>query len=109
MTKVQRRQFLLAAGLLLGAIAAGHPPESLAQSRQKIPVIGYLTPIVPQNNTDARLESFRRGMRELGYVEGKDYLLEVRWGHGKLERMPALAAELVNLKVDILIGASTPA
>jgi putative ABC transport system substrate-binding protein len=47
-------------------------------------------------------------MRELGYEEGRDYRLEMRWGEGKLERMPALAAELVKLKVRIIIAASSP-
>ena len=94
-----RRQLLLVlAALPLGALA----------QQKKIPVIGYLTPVVPQNNTDFRLEAFRRGMREFGYVEGKDHRLEIRWGEGKLERMPALAAELVRLKVDVLVGASSP-
>jgi putative ABC transport system substrate-binding protein len=83
------------------------PLRSFAQQR-KIALIGYLTPIVPQNNTDFRLEAFRQGMRELGYVEGKDYRLEVRWGEGKLERMPGLAAELVRLKVDVLVAPSSP-
>jgi putative ABC transport system substrate-binding protein len=98
-----RRQLLIAfAGSALAASL-----RSFAQQR-KIPVIGYLTPVVPQNNTDFRLEAFRQGMRELGYVEGKDYRLEVRWGEGKLERMPALAAELVRLKVDVLVAPSSP-
>src|SRR5437899_12467160 len=94
-----RRQLLLAlAALPLGAFA----------QQKKIPVIGYLTPVVPQNNTDFRLEAFRQGMREQGYVEGKDYRLEVRWGEGKLERMPALAAELVKLKVNVIVAATSP-
>src|SRR5882672_2662304 len=94
-----RRQLLLAlAALPLGAFA----------QPKKMPVIGYLSPVVPLNNTDSRFEAFRRGMRELGYTEGKDYRLEVRWGEGKLERMPALAAELVRLKVDVLVAGSSP-
>jgi len=96
-----RRRLLLALG------AAAFPLASFAQ--KKVYVIGYLSPIVPQNNTDARLETFKRGMRDLGYTEGKDYRMEVRWGEGKLERMPSLADELVKLKVDVLVGGSTPA
>ena len=98
-----RRQLLIA----LGSGALAMPLRSLAQQR-KPAVIGYLSPVVPQNNTDFRLESFRQGMRELGYVEGKDYRLEVRWGEGKLERMPGLAAELVRLRVDVLVAPSSP-
>ena len=98
-----RRQLLIAfAGSALAVSL-----RSFAQQR-KIAVIGYLTPVVPQNNTDFRLESFRQGMREVGYTEGKDYRLEIRWGEGKLERMPALAAELVRLKVDVLVAPSSP-
>jgi putative ABC transport system substrate-binding protein len=47
-------------------------------------------------------------MRDLGYVEGRDYRLEIRWGEGKLERMPALAAELVKLKPDVIVARSSP-
>ena len=99
---VSRRRVLIA----LGAAAVAH--SSLAQQRQKVPVIGYLFPGIPQNNTDFRLEAFRRGMRELGYIEGENYRLEIRWGEAHLERMPALAAELVKLKPKIIIGASSP-
>jgi putative ABC transport system substrate-binding protein len=97
---------------LLFAFAGGvlaTPLRSFGQQPARIAVIGYLSPVVPQNNTDFRLEAFRRGMRELGYEEGRDYRLELRWGEGKLERMPALAAELVKLKVRIIVGASSPA
>ena len=68
-------------------------------------VIGYLAPIVPP---DPRLDAFKQGMRDLGYIEGHDYRLELRWGEGKLERMPALAAELVRLKPDIIVARSSP-
>lgn len=97
-----RREFLIA------AVALALPLRSRAQQRARVPVLGYLWPGVPQNNTDFRLEAFRKGMRELGYEEGKDYRLEIRWGEGKLERMPSLAAELVRMKADIIIGASSP-
>jgi putative ABC transport system substrate-binding protein len=57
---------------------------------------------------DVLLQAFRVGLRELGYVEGKNIQVEVRWGEGKLERLPALAAELVQLKVDVIVAASSP-
>src|SRR5512138_817416 len=98
-----RRELLIAAGggaLMLAA-------RSWAQAR-RTPLIGFLSPVVPLNNSDFRLDEFRAGMRELGYVEGKNYRLEARWGQGKLERMPALAAELVRLKVDVLVAAGSP-
>jgi len=97
-----RREFLIASAAL------ALPLRPAAQQRASMAVLGYLWPGVPQNNTDIRLEAFRKGMRELGYQEGKDYRLEIRWGEGRLERMPPLAAELVRMKVDIIIGASSP-
>src|SRR5438477_8130842 len=99
-----RRQLLIA----LGASAIVTPLRAFAQQR-KPAVIGYLSPVVPQNNSDFRYEAFQQGMRELGYVEGKDVRYEIRWGEGKLERMPALAAELVKVKVDVLVAFSSPA
>jgi putative ABC transport system substrate-binding protein len=55
-----------------------------------------------------RLEAFRDALHELGYVEGKNVQLEVRWGNGEFERLPALAAELVQLKVDVIVAAASP-
>jgi putative tryptophan/tyrosine transport system substrate-binding protein len=55
-----------------------------------------------------RLEAFRDALHELGYVEGKNVQLEVRWGNGEFERLPALAAELVQLKVDVIVAATSP-
>ncbi|HUQ73648.1 MAG TPA: ABC transporter substrate-binding protein [Burkholderiales bacterium] len=97
--------------ILLLAFAAGTLGLALSAAAQrpgKIPVIGYLSPVVPQNNSDARFEAFRQGLRDFGYVEGKNIRLEVRWGEGNLERMPALAAELIALKVDLLVASSSP-
>jgi putative ABC transport system substrate-binding protein len=98
-----RRKLLIACGA--GALVASF--RSLAQPA-KIPLVAYLSPVVPQNNTDLRLEAFRQGMRELGYAEGRNLRLEVRWGEGKLERLPAIAAELVRLKPDVLVAATSP-
>src|SRR6185436_13582633 len=98
-----RRQLLIA----FGAGVLAQPLRSLAQPA-KIPFVAYMTPVVPQNNTDPRLEAFVLGMRDLGYVPGKNLRLEVRWGEGRLERMPAIAAELVRLKPDVLVAASSP-
>jgi len=73
-----------------------------AQQPTKIPPIGYLTtPLLSANA--ARVEAFRQGLRELGYVEGKNIVIEWRSAEGKLDRAPALAAELVRLKLDVIV------
>ena len=77
---------------------------SVAQAQQtaEIPRIGFLIAASP-SSVSARLEAFRQGLRELGYVEGKNIVIEWRYAEGKLDRLPALAAELVQLKVDIVV------
>jgi len=102
---VSRRQAVIAIGT--GALAA--PLTAFTQRPAKVARIGYLQPITPQNGTSPFLEDFRQGLRELGYVEGRNVQLEIRWGEGKLERMPALAAELVRLNVDVIVAVSSPA
>ena len=73
-----------------------------AQQPKKVPRIGYLSgPSLSANA--ARIEAFRQGLRELGYVEGKNIVIEWRSADGKLDRLPALAAELVRLKVAVIV------
>jgi putative ABC transport system substrate-binding protein len=79
-----------------------------AQQPTKIPRIGYLGGTSRSANP-VRPEAFRQGLRELGYVEGKNIVIEWRHHEGKLDRLPALAAELVRLKVDIIITGGPPA
>jgi putative ABC transport system substrate-binding protein len=76
-----------------------------AQQPTKIPRIGFLGSV----SSSPRIGAFRQGLRELGYVEGKNIIIEWRHHEGKLDRLPALAAELVRLKVDIIITAGAPA
>jgi putative ABC transport system substrate-binding protein len=98
-----------AALVAIACVALGVPLGALAQQRAaRIPVVAYLSPVVPQNGTDWRLEAVRQGMRELGYVEGQNFRFEVRWGEGHLDRMPALASELVAKKVDVIVASSSP-
>ena len=73
-----------------------------AQQPAKVPRIGILSASDPSLNPD-RTEAFRQGLRELGYVEGKDIVIEYRYAEGKFDRLPALAAELVRLKVDVIV------
>ena len=85
--------------VLLGTVSAQ------AQQPTKVPRIGYLSAVSPSANL-ARREAFRQGLRELGYVEGKNILIEYRYAEGKFDRLPALAAELVRLKVDVIVTAA---
>src|SRR2546426_11778660 len=82
-------------------------PPAEAQQPTKVPRIGSLSSTSPSAGS-SRIEAFRQGLRELGYVEGKNLVIEWRYAEGKLDRLPALAAELVRLKVDIIVSASPP-
>ncbi|MBI4490327.1 MAG: ABC transporter substrate-binding protein [Deltaproteobacteria bacterium] len=82
---------------LCGAVAEAQQPK-------KIPRIGYLTG-VSLSADSPRVEGFRQGLRKLGYVEGKNIIIEYRYADGKFDRLPALAAELVRLKVDVIVTA----
>ena len=64
-------------------------------------MIGYMSSLPPASES-ARIDAFRRGLRELGYVEGKNLTIEYRWAQGKLERLSELASELARLKVDVI-------
>jgi len=77
-------------------------PPVWAQQPSKIATIGYLAAGAVSTELD-RTEAFRQGLRELGYTEGKNISIEWRFAEGKLDRVPALAAELVNLKVDVMV------
>jgi putative ABC transport system substrate-binding protein len=78
-----------------------------AQQPRKIPRIGYLLEGSASGGAPL-LEAFRQGLRDLGYIEGKNIFIEPRWGESKDERLPALAAELVRLNVDVIVAAPTP-
>jgi putative ABC transport system substrate-binding protein len=73
-----------------------------AQQRTKMSRIGYLTAASLSSN-QARIEAFRQGLSELSYVEGKNIVIEYRFAEGRLDHLPALAAELVRLKVEIIV------
>jgi putative ABC transport system substrate-binding protein len=93
---IERRRFIevFAGGLLVSPLAAE------AQQAGRIPRVGVLA---TRTAGDARLEGLLQGLRELGYVEGRNLLVEYRDAEGKTERFPALAAELVSLKCDVIV------
>jgi putative tryptophan/tyrosine transport system substrate-binding protein len=86
--------------------ALSFPAE--AQQPTKVPRIGYLSSASPSAGL-SRIEAFRQGLRELGYVEGKNVVIEYRYAEGKLDHLPALAAELVHLKVDVIVTSAAVA
>jgi putative ABC transport system substrate-binding protein len=93
-----------AAVFLVVALLFAYSFSVQAQQRGKVPRIGFLSATTP-STISARTEAFRNGLRELGYVEGKTIVIEFRYAEGKVERLPALAAELVGLKVDAIVTA----
>jgi putative tryptophan/tyrosine transport system substrate-binding protein len=105
---VNRRAFLrtLAGGVLAAPLAA--QLTAGAQQSGKGYRIGVLETTSPALNA-ANLDAFRRGLRELGYVEGHNFTIEYRTADGRPERFPGLAAELVRLKVDVILTRGTPA
>jgi len=80
-----------------------------AQQAKKVPRIGYLSGRGDPSTPDPLVEAFRQGLRDLGYIEGKNILVEYRYAEGKLDRIPSLVAELVQLKVDVLVSSTLPA
>src|SRR4030095_14788805 len=77
--------------------------SSEAQQPMKVPRVGYLS--APSRSAQsARHDAFRQGLRELGYMEGKNIVIEWRYAEGQLERLPDLAAELVRLKVAVIVA-----
>jgi putative ABC transport system substrate-binding protein len=80
-----------------------------AQQPKKVPRIGYLSGAGDPSNPGPNVEAFRRGLQELGYIEGKNILVEYRYIEGKRDRIPSLVAELVQLKVDVLVSPNLPA
>src|SRR2546426_11782242 len=94
-------------GLAIGALLLALSYHAEGQQPTKISRVGYLNAGSASTNP-ARIEAFRQGLRELGYVEGKNIVIEYRAAEGKLDRLPALAAELVHLKVDVIVTAGPP-
>jgi len=98
---MDRRAFL---GTLAGSLLAAPLPAG-AQQAANVPRIGYLHANVAAS--PHLLEAFRQGLRDLRYVEDRTVVIEYRDAEGKFERLPALAAELVALKVDVIVASGT--
>ena len=94
---MRRRDFII----LLGGVS-GWPSAARAQQKA-IPVIGYLASGSPGPSAPS-VGAFRQGLSETGYIEGKDVAVEYRWAEGSYDRLPAMAANLVDLKVDVIVA-----
>src|SRR5262249_28463320 len=101
---MRRREFMT----LLGS-AAAWPLAARAQQVGKVPRIAYLSPGSASPGPLAYHDEFQRGLRELGYVEGRNIVIEYRFADGKFDRLDQLAAELVRLNVDIIVSVVTQA
>jgi putative tryptophan/tyrosine transport system substrate-binding protein len=99
---MKRREFIT----LLGG-AAAWPLAARAQQAGKVPRIGFLGLAFPSTFA-SRLEGFRLGLRDFGYVEGTNITIEYRWAEGRYERLPELAAELVRSNVELIVTHGTP-
>jgi putative ABC transport system substrate-binding protein len=95
-------------GFTLCAVLLALCVPASAQQLKQIPRIAYLAAGTTSSQAD-QLEEFRQGLRELRYIEGKNIIIEPRYAEGKLGRLPALAAELVGLKVDVIVTAGPTA
>ena len=97
---MDRRAFVIGVGSgLLNA-----PLLAEGQQGTRVPRVGYLSPLTASVDA-SRSEAFRQGLRELGYIEGRNIMVEYRFADGHLDRLPALAGELVGLNVDVIIAA----
>lgn len=100
---MERRAFVTTVAISL--LAA--PVRALGQQAPRVPRVGYLFSFTPSAGRHL-WEACRQGLQELGYVEGLNIILEPRWADGHHERLPGFAAELVRLKVDVIVSAATP-
>jgi len=98
---VKRREFIT----LLGGAAAAWPLVARAQQRSKLRTIGWLSVISPDLPV-SYLPDFKKGLADLGYAEGQNLVIEYRYAEGHAERLPTLANELVEKKVDVIVSAS---
>jgi putative ABC transport system substrate-binding protein len=105
-SQIQNRQLvgIVAIGVTFAMCAA----VADAQEPAKIPRIGYVTGL-DRNNPGPNVEAFQRGLQDIGYVEGKNILVEYRYAEGKMDRSPTLVGELVQLNVDLLVTSWLPA
>src|SRR5829696_3289140 len=104
--RMRRREFFIIGGMVTGG-AAGWPLASRAQQAGKVARIGFLGSATAAGSAKS-VDALRTGLRDLGYMEGKNIVVEFQWAEGNYERLPALVAELIHRNVDIIITHGTP-
>ena len=100
---MNRREVLM----LLGGAATTWPRGTWAQQGSAMPVIGFLDGRTPEALTE-RLRGFRQGLREVGYVDGENVTIVYRWAENQIDRLPALAADLIRRRVDVMVSSGGP-
>src|SRR5689334_7927217 len=100
---MRRRVFIIS---FTGAIATW--PLAVCAQQKAIPVIGVLSANSAASSSGPFLSAFRQGLREAGYIEGRNVAIEYRWAEGRYDRLPALAADLVRRKVDLIMASNPP-
>ena len=103
MSGIRRREFIA----LLGGAAAAWPLAARGQQREKLPTIGFLG-AASASAMKSWLDAFVARLRELGWIEGRTVAIEIRWAEGRRERVAEIAAEFVQLKVDVIVTSATP-
>ena len=101
---MERRAFL---GTLAGALMSA-PLSAAAQPAGKIARIGYLAASAPSAENTRLVGAFQSELRERGWIEGQNVAFEYRWAEGRYERLPALATELTEARVDLIVAGGTP-
>ena len=100
---MRRREFIT----LFGAALAADPLTAHAQ-QSSLPVVGFISAADAESDKQ-RLAAFLKGLEEVGYIDGKNVVIEYRWAEAKVERLPTMAADLVQRQVSVIAATTTPA